>query len=134
MEILGMFHLCLGSKIMPLRKEAFHKEVWDMHEFYTMLGIFSLLFLIAINVFLFFSIIRQGDERRKMIVEKAGSNTFMITAVYLVYCVAEGVIKSFTEKIPIEEKNPFIILTAMSIIYFVQLLYFKKKYGAGYEK
>lgn len=98
--------------------------------FYMILGIFLLFLLMAINLLMFISFIKQGDERRKMIVQKAGNNTFAITAVYLVFCLIEDIIKSCTQAVPMKGMNPFIVLTVMSIMYFVQLLYFKKKYGA----
>ena len=39
--------------------------------FYMILGIFLLFLLMAINLLMFISFIKQRDERRKMILQKA---------------------------------------------------------------
>lgn len=91
-------------------------------------GVF-LLVLLGLNVTMFISMGRQGDERRKMIIEKACANTFMVMAVYLLFCIAENVVQVLTRGGAVKGMNPFITLTVMAIIYSVQLLYFKRRFG-----
>ena len=93
-------------------------------------GVF-LLVLLGLNVAMFISLGRQGDERRKMIIEKAGANTFMVMAVYLLFCIAENAVQVLMQGGAVKGMNPFITLSVMAMIYSVQLLYFKKRYEIG---
>ena len=60
------------------------------------LWIFTILFLafIVVDIGMFVSLGRQGDERRKMIVEKSSAQTFAVFAVYTLFCVLEGLYRS----------------------------------------
>jgi hypothetical protein len=93
------------------------------------LGLLALLLLLAVNLAMFISLGKQGDERRKAIVEKAGAGTFAVTVCYLLFCTVEGVCRSITSGLPMEGKNPFNLLTVLSVTFLCHLLYFKKKYG-----
>lgn len=89
-----------------------------------------LLVLITLNVAMFISLGKQGDERRKAIVGKASANAFAVTVVYLLYCVAENIFLVATRKnLSPEGMNPFIMLSVLAIIYYVFLVYYKKKFG-----
>lgn len=89
-----------------------------------------LLVLIALNIAMFISLGKQGDERRKVIVGKASSSAFSVTALYLLSCVAENIFLVITGKnLSPEGLNPFIMLSLIAIIYYVLLVYHKKKYG-----
>ncbi len=90
--------------------------------------ILLLLFLVLI-VAMFVSLAKQGDERRRMIVQKASANTFAITVLYLLFCIVEGVVRSATKGEPLEGISPLVTLTIISIVYAVELFYFKRKYG-----
>ena len=56
--------------------------------------ILLLIFLILIVV-MFVSLAKQGDERRRMIVQTASANTFAVTVLYLLFCFIAGVLFSF---------------------------------------
>lgn len=95
----------------------------------TLFAIFLLL-LIALNIAMFISLGKQGDERRKAIVGKASASAFSVTVLYLLYCVAENIFLVVTGKnLSPDGINPFIMLSVIAIIYYVLLVYYRKKYG-----
>lgn len=99
---------------------------------YVALAFFAifLLVLIALNIAMFISLGKQGDERRKAIVGKASSSAFSVTVLYLLYCVAENIFLVVTGKnLSPDGLNPFIVLSVIAIIYYVLLVFYKKKYG-----
>ncbi|MFR5601204.1 MAG: hypothetical protein ACLTKI_02050, partial [Lachnospiraceae bacterium] len=85
---------------------------------------------IGLILYMFISLGKQGDERRKMIVEKASSQSFWIIVCYLLLCIVEQVIKVLW-KIDLVQKeiNPFVLLTVTSMVYAAALFYNKRKYG-----
>ena len=89
--------------------------------------VFCLLSLLAI-ISVLISIVKQEDERAEMIIQKACTNTLCIMFAYLVFCVIE---QSFYGLNAIETNgiNPSIQLSIFSVVYLIQLVYFKKKYG-----
>ena len=89
-----------------------------------------LIAVISIIIIMFVSLTKQGDERRKMIVEKASAQTFAVTVLYLLFCIAKNIYKvvSGTDMAP-EGMNPFVTLTVIAVIYMFELIYHKKKYG-----
>lgn len=89
-----------------------------------------LIATISAIVAMILSLAKQGDERRKTIIEKASTNTFAVTVLYLFFCMAENIYKvvSGRDAAP-KGMNPFITLTVIAIIYAAELLYHKKKYG-----
>lgn len=91
---------------------------------------FFFIITIVVIISMFVSLSKQGDERRKMIVEKASAKTFTVTILYLLFCIAENMYKvvSRTDLSP-EGLNPFITLTVIAMIYAVILVHHKKKYG-----
>lgn len=90
--------------------------------------ILLLIFLILIVV-MFVSLAKQGDERRRMIVQTTSANTFAVSVVYILFCAIEGIIRSIAHGEPMEEMNPIVTLTVISIIYSIELFYYKRKYG-----
>jgi len=89
-----------------------------------------LILIIAVIIAMFVSFAKQEDERRRTIVEKASSKTFAITILYLLYCIAKNIFNVVSGKDSSPEGlNPFITLTAIAVIYAIELLYHKKKYG-----
>lgn len=90
--------------------------------------ILLLIFLILIVV-MFVSLAKQGDERRRMIVQTTSANTFAVTVLYLLFCFIEGIVRSVAQGEPIEKMNPIVTLTVISIIYSIELFYYKRKYG-----
>lgn len=95
--------------------------------------VLSAVFVIAVIstiIIMFTSLAKQGDERRKMIVEKASAQTFAVIVLYLLFCVAQNTYKvvSGTDTTP-KGMNPFVTLTVIAVIYMFELIYHKKKYG-----
>ena len=85
---------------------------------------FAVFFLsLALIVWMLVSVMRQGDERRRLIISKACTNTFLVMIGYLILCTIEQLF-IFGGGI-----NPFIMLFILSIIYAVELFYYKRKYG-----
>ena len=95
------------------------------------MGLFLLFLLamLAVITAMFVSLGKQGDERRRMIVEKAGAGTLAVLAVYFLYCVGESLVRSIAWDLPAEGLNPLVTLTVTALVYTAHLLYFKKKYG-----
>ena len=93
------------------------------------LPLFLLLIFLILIVAMFISLARQGDERRRMIVQTASANTFAVTVLYLLFCAIEGVVRSIVRGEPMEEMNPIVTLMTIAITYTFELFYFKRKYG-----
>lgn len=92
-------------------------------------GLFFLFALAALDIALVVSVGRQGDERRRMIVQRASSNTLAVLVVYLLYCMAENFVRGAVHSQAAEQINPFVLLTVIAVLYFVNLIYYKRKYG-----
>ena len=93
------------------------------------LPLFLLLIFLILIVAMFISLAKQGDERRRMIVQTTSANTFAVSVVYILFCAIEGIIRSIAHGEPMEEMNPIVTLTVISIIYSIELFYYKRKYG-----
>lgn len=95
-----------------------------MHNlFLAIFGIF-LLILIILDILMIISLIRTGDERRKLIVWKTSSFTLLVVVGTLVIDIIESLLKMEAMLI-----NPFVKLSVTAMTYFVVLLYYKRKYG-----
>ena len=86
-------------------------------------GIF-LLVLIALDVLMIISLLKTGDERRQLIVWKASTFTLLVVIGGLILDIVESIIRSEAMLI-----NPFVKLSVTARVYFLTLLYYKKKYG-----
>lgn len=86
-------------------------------------GIF-LLALIVMDGMMIVSLVKTGDERRQMIVWKASTFALLVLVGTLVVDVAESIIKVEAMQI-----NPFVKLSVTAMLYFLALLYYKKKHG-----
>lgn len=94
------------------------------------LALFILLILLALILSMFISLGRQGDERRRLIVEKASFGTLSITAIYLLFEIFERMVLVFTgRELSPGGINPFTLLTVVSVIYMGNLIWYKRKYG-----
>lgn len=93
------------------------------HFLLALFGLF-LLVCIALDVGMVVSLVRQGDERRQLIVWKAGAFTLLITVLGQIFDVVEAVARA--QKL---QSNPFIDLSVTAMTYFVVLLVLKKRYG-----
>ena len=95
---------------------------WD-NFFLILFGLF-LLGTIVLEGARVVSLARGGEERRQLIVWKAGSFTLLVTVLTQVFDVVEAVVRA--QKL---QSNPFIDLSVTAVTYFVVLLVLKKRYG-----
>ena len=80
--------------------------------------------LVALDAAMLVSLIKPGDERKKMIVWKASTYTFGGLVGYFILCILENTIRGQYQGI-----NPFTILAVTSTLYCMALLYFRKQLG-----
>lgn len=83
------------------------------------LGIFAVL-----DIFMLVSLLRPGDERNQIIVWKASSFTLLAVGGFTLLDVIDNFVRSQPMSI-----NPFVHLEIIAIIYFVSLMYYKRKMG-----
>ena len=83
-----------------------------------------LFVLMALDIAMIVSLLKTGDERRQLIVWKASTGTLLIVVLSLVIQIAESIVRSQAM-----ETNPFITLSVAAVIYFIELLYYKKRYS-----
>ena len=86
------------------------------------------LFLVALNaldIFLFVSLMRQGDERNRLIVWKASAFTLLATAGGHVV----DIVIPLAQRQPVESSNPFVQLGVMALVFFLATLYYKRKHS-----
>ena len=86
------------------------------------LGLFALL--LVLEVAMVISLARSGDERRQLIVWRAGTYTLLGTAGSLLLSTVENFLRAQPMQV-----NPFVTLGAAAVLYFFFLLYFRRKYG-----
>ena len=84
-----------------------------------------LVALIALDIFLFVSLMRQGDERNRLIVWKASAFTLLATAGGLVV----DIVIPLAQRQPVESSNPFVQLGVMALVFFLATLYYKRKHS-----
>ena len=77
-----------------------------------------------LDIFMLVSLLRPGDERGQIIVWKAAAFTLLATVGGNVL----DVIESFLRAQPMAV-NPLVELETAAILYFVALLYYKKRHG-----
>ncbi len=87
------------------------------------LGVVLAVFVI-LDVYMLVSLLKPGDERNQIIVWKASS----FTLVGMVGANILTVIEKFVTAQPLTQ-NPFVQLEVFAIIYFVSLMYYKKRHG-----
>lgn len=84
-----------------------------------------LVALIALDIFLFVSLMRQGDERNRLIVWKASAFTLVATAGGHVV----DIVIPLAQRQPVESSNPFVQLGVMALVFFLATLYYKRKHS-----
>ena len=84
-----------------------------------------LVALIALDIFLFVSLMRQGDERNRLIVWKASAFTLLATAGGHVV----DIVIPLAQRQPVESSNPFVQLGVMALVFFLATLYSKRKHS-----
>ena len=90
----------------------------------------TIIFLVILVVFAILDIVMlvtlslPGDERNQIIVWKASTFTLLATGGGNVRDVIENVVRAQPMTV-----NPFVELEVAAILYFVALMYYKRKYG-----
>ncbi len=87
------------------------------------LGVVLAVFVI-LDAYMLISLLKPGDERNQIIVWKASSFTLLGVAGANILTI----IKQFATAQPLTQ-NPLVQLEVFAIIYFVSLMYYKKKHG-----
>ena len=82
------------------------------------------LVLILLDIAMLISLIRPGDERKQMVVWKASTYTLFATAGSMMIGIMEDIVRGKAIHM-----DPFVHLGTTAIIYFVLLVYYKRKYG-----
>lgn len=85
---------------------------------------FVLLVFTSLDIFMLVSLLMPGDERNQIIVWKASSFTLLA----MVGTNILDVIENFVRAQPMAQ-NPFVQLEIAAIIYFVALLFYRKRLG-----
>ena len=92
-------------------------------------SIFALLFLAlifllcALDVAMVVSLLKPGDERKKLILWKTSTYTFSVVVAWLFVDVILNFGRGY------EPINPFSMLSVIAVMYFITLLYQKRKHG-----
>lgn len=90
------------------------------------------LFLIASvigTIIMFVNLNSKGDERKKAIVLHASSRTFYILATAIGIYFVSQIIRSIFLNEKIIGINPVVAITLTSILYTINLYYYKRKMG-----
>ena len=87
-------------------------------------GVIIFLVFPALDIFMLVSLLRPGDERNQVIVWKASAWTMLAVAGSTILRVVENTVTGQYEGI-----NPHTHLAVISTLYFVALLYYKRKHG-----
>ena len=87
------------------------------------LGVVLAVFTV-LDIFMLVTLLKPGDERNQIIVWKASS----FTLLGVVGANILTVIKKFVTAQPLTQ-NPFVQLEVFAIMYFVSLMYYKRKHS-----
>lgn len=87
------------------------------------LGIILVIFTI-LNIFMLISLLKPGDERNQIIVWKASSFTLLSMVGASIFDVIENFVRAQSMT-----QNPFIQLEVAAVVYFVALMFYKRKHG-----
>ena len=78
----------------------------------------------VLDIFMLVTLLKPGDERNQIIVWKASSFTLLA----MIGSNILDVIENFVRTQPMSQ-NPFIQLEVAAIVYFISLMYYKRKHG-----
>ena len=92
------------------------------------LGVVLAVFTV-LDIFMLVTLLKPGDERNQIIVWKASS----FTLLGVVGANILTVIEKFVTAQPLTQ-NPFVQLEVFAIMYFVSLMYYKRKHSGCYGK
>ncbi|MBM6829915.1 hypothetical protein H9X85_10215 [Anaerotignum lactatifermentans] len=83
-----------------------------------------LILLILLDGSMILSLLKQGDERRQLMVWKASTFTLLVLTLTFICDIVRSILHAEPMTI-----NPFVKLSTTAIMYTISLLYFKKQYG-----
>lgn len=83
-----------------------------------------LLVSVVLDIVMLVSLLKPGDERNQIVVWKASSFTLFATVGARVVDIVVNIVKAQ----PMVE-NPLVQLEVAAIIYFVSLMYYRKRHG-----
>lgn len=89
-----------------------------------MVFIVALVIFAVLDIAMLVTLLRPGDERNQIIVWKAASLTLMAMIGSSILDVIENIVRAQPMTV-----NPFVQLEVAAIIYFVSLVYYKRKLG-----
>lgn len=83
-----------------------------------------LVVFVVLDIIMLVSLLKPGDERNQIVVWKASSFTLFATVGAKVVDIVVNIVKAQ----PMVE-NPLVQLEVAAIIYFVSLMYYRKRHG-----
>ena len=83
-----------------------------------------LVVFVVLDIIMLVSLLKPGDERNQIVVWKASSFTLFATVGAKVVDIVVNIVKAQ----PMFE-NPLVQLEVAAIIYFVSLMYYRKRHG-----
>lgn len=83
-----------------------------------------LVVFVVLDIIMLVSLLKPGDERNQIVVWKASSFTLFATVGAKVVDIVINIVKAQ----PMVE-NPLVQLEVAAIIYFVSLIYYRKRHG-----
>ena len=87
-----------------------------------------LLVCIVLIAVMFASLLRQGDERRQSVIDKASASSFAVLAAYLLLRAALSLVRSFQGGYS-WQLDPLATLALAAVIYTAFLAFFKRISG-----
>lgn len=81
------------------------------------------LVICALDIAMLISLVKPGDERKMVILWKTSTSTLSVVVGWLFLNVIANFIRGYQ---PI---NPFTMLSVIAVLYFITLLYQKRKHG-----
>jgi hypothetical protein len=118
-DIIKMSKVFDTSVLIKYRKEPSIMPVGAI----IFLAVVLVVFLV-LDIIMLVSLLRPGDERNQIIAWKASSFTLLA----MVGANILSVIENFVRAQPMTQ-NPFIQLEVAAIVYFIALMYYKRKHG-----
>ncbi len=89
-----------------------------------MVFIAALVIFAVLDIAMLVTLLKPGDERNQIIVWKASAFTLISVAGSLILDVIENLVRAQSMVI-----NPFVQLEVIAIVYFISLMYYKRKLG-----
>lgn len=75
------------------------------------------------------SLARRGDERRELILAKAGEGTLAVVLVVLAVCAARNWLEGTLAGASAWRLDPWTMLAGTALVFACQLFFWKRRYG-----